>query len=150
MPQSFCQIHVHIIFSTKGRQRWLDDAIRPRVHAYLATLTRNCGCPCVVVGGPDDHVHMLVDIGKKVLPVDLIGKVKQESSKFIKTLGAEYGPFYWQSGYGMFSVGPARVEALKVYVEGQVEHHRTQTFQEEFRAFLERYRIPYDERYVWD
>lgn len=150
MPQSFCQIYIHAVFSTKQRKRWLDDAIRPRVHAYLATLTRNCGCPYVVVGGTDNHVHMLADIGKKVLPVDLIGKVKQESSKFIKTLGMEYGGFYWQSGYGMFSVGPTRVQNVKAYIEGQIAHHHKQSFQEELREFLGRYNIPYDERYVWD
>lgn len=150
MPQSFCQIYIHLIFSTKERRRWLDDAIRPRVHAYLATLTRDCGSPYVLVGGSDDHVHMLADIGKKLLPVNLVGKVKQESSKFVKTLGKEYGAFYWQNGYGMFSVGPTHVEQVKAYIEDQITHHRKQTFQEEFRAFLERYSISYDERYLWD
>jgi putative transposase len=150
MPQSFCQIYIHAVFSTKGRKRWLDDSVRPRIHAYLATLARDSGCPFVVVGGPDDHVHMLADIGKKVLPVDLIGKVKKESSKFIKTLGNEYAGFYWQNGYGMFSVGPTRVSDVKAYIEGQLEHHRSQSFQDELRAFLGRYEIPYDERYVWD
>jgi len=150
MPQSFCQIYIHAIFSTKSWKRWLDDDIRPRVHAYLATLARDCGCPYVTVGGPDDHVHVLADIGKRTLPVELIGKVKQESSKFVKTLGKQYAGFYWQSGYGMFSVGPTRVEEVKTYIEHQVEHHRTQTFQEEFRALLDRYGIAYDERYVWD
>lgn len=150
MPQSFCQIYIHAIFSTKERGRWLDDAIRPRTHAYLATVARDCGCPYVIVGGPDDHVHMLADIGKKALPVTLIGKVKQESSKFIKTLGTQYAGFYWQNGYGMFSVGPTRVEDVKAYIEDQVEHHHRQTFQEELRAFLDEYKIPYDERYIWD
>jgi REP element-mobilizing transposase RayT len=150
MPQSFSQIYIHIIFSTKGRCRFLDDAIRSRVHAYLATMIRNLGCPHVVVGGPDDHVHILADIGKKVLPVELVGKVKQESSKFIKTLDNKYAKFYWQNGYGMFSVGPTHVEDVEKYVERQVEHHHKQTFQEEFLAFLDRYKIPYDKRYVWD
>ena len=77
MPQSFCQIYVHAIFSTKERSRWLDETIRPRAHAYLATLARDCGCPYVVVGGPDDHVHMLVDIGKSTLPVTFIGKSRE-------------------------------------------------------------------------
>ena len=104
----------------------------------------------MVVGGPDDHVHILADIGKRELPVDLVAKVKQESSKFVKTMGQEYGSFYWQNGYGMFSVGPTHVEEVKAYIEAQVEHHRKQTFQEEFRAFLERYSISYDERYLWD
>ena len=93
---------------------------------------------------------MLVDLGKKVDPVTLIGKVKQESSKFVKTLGADHGGFYWQNGYGAFSVGPTRVMEVESYIDGQVEHHRRQSFQEEFRAFLERYGIQYDERYVWD
>jgi putative transposase len=104
----------------------------------------------VVIGGPDDHVHILADIGKKVQPVNMIGKIKQESSKFIKTLGDEYAGFYWQNGYGMFSVGPTRVGDVKTYIEGQVEHHRTQSFQDELRAFLGRYGISYDERYIWD
>ena len=150
MPQSFCKIYVHAVFSTKGRKRWLDDDIRLRVHAYLATLARGEGCPFVVVGGPDDHVHILADIGKKVLPVDLIARAKQESSKFIKTLGHEYRPFYWQSGYSMFSVGPRRVGAVTRYVEGQVEHHRKQTFKDEVRMFLEEYSIAFDEKYMWD
>ena len=150
MPHSFCRIYVHAIFSTKERRRWLDEAIRVRVHAYLATLARDCGCPYVVVGGPDDHVHLLADIGKKASPVEIIGKIKQESSKFVKTLGPEFNGFYWQGGYGMFSVGPTRVGEVKAYIEGQVEHHRHQTFQDEFRAFLDKYEIEYDEKYVWD
>ncbi len=149
MAHSFCKIYIHIIFSTKNRQRWLDETIRPRVHAYIATLARNAGCPFVVAGGPDDHIHILADMGKKVHPVEMIGRIKQESSKFIKTLGSEYRDFYWQSGYGMFSVGPTRVDDVKAYIDGQVDHHRRQTFQDEFRAFLDRYGIEYDEQYIW-
>ncbi len=150
MAHSFCKIYVHAVFSTKHRQRWLDEDIRRRVHAYLATLARDVGCPFVVVGGPDDHVHLLAEIGKKVQPVNMIGKIKQESSKFVKTLGAEYDQFYWQEGYGMFSVGPTRVEDVTAYINGQVEHHHKQTFQDEFRAFLNKYRIEYDEAYIWE
>ena len=150
MAHSFCRIYVHLIFSTKERQRWLDEAIRPRVHAYLATLARDAGCPYVIVGGPEDHVHVLADIGKKAQPVDMVRHIKQESSKFVKTLGADYHHFYWQQGYGMFSVGPMRVDDVRKYIDGQVEHHRRHTFQDEFRAFLDRYRIEYDERYIWE
>ncbi len=150
MAHSFSKVYIHIIFSTKERRRWLDDAVRARVHAYIATLARDAGCPFAAVGGPDDHVHLLVDMGKKVHPVEMIGRIKQESSKFFKTLGSEYHNFYWQAGYGMFSVGPTRVNDVKVYIDGQVEHHRKQTFQDEFRAFLNRYGIEYNENYLWD
>ena len=149
MPQSLSQIYIHIIFSTKEHKRWLDDSIRDRVHAYMATLARDYGCPYVHVGGPDDHIHMLVDIGKKIAPVSLIGKVKQDSSTFVKELGRDYEGFYWQAGYGAFSVGPTRVKDVETYIDNQKEHHKTQSFQDEFRAFLDKYGIEYDERYVW-
>ena len=76
--------------------------------------------------------------------------MKKESSKFLKPLGPAYAGFYWQRGYGMFSVEPTQKTAVQQYIEGQQEHHRQRTFQEEFRAFLGRYGIAYDERYVWD
>jgi putative transposase len=107
MPQSLSKLYAHLIFSTKNRQPLLDDAIRPRVHAYLATTIRNLDSPWVVVGGVADHVHILFDLGKRHAPVEFVEQAKRESSKFVKMLGAEHQDFYWQRGYGMFSVGPA-------------------------------------------
>ena len=150
MPQSFCRIYGHLIFSTKNREPWLDAEVYPRMHAYLAPVARDMGCPYVVAGGTADHVHMLMDIGKEHRPVAIVAKAKKESSKFVKTLGPRYGGFYWQNGYGLFSVGPTRVPEVEAYIRGQEEHHQQVTFQDEFRAFLEKYRVAYDERYVWD
>lgn len=150
MPQSLCQIYVHLIFSTRNREPLLDATVRPRAHAYMAEIVRGLGCPFVVAGGTDDHVHILFDIGKQTTPPALVEAVKKESSKFLKTLGPAYVAFYWQRGYGMFSVGPTQRTAVQQYVGAQEEHHRQRTFQEEFRAFLDRYGIAYDERYVWD
>jgi putative transposase len=106
--------------------------------------------PWVVVGGVDDHVHILFDMGKKHTPIEFVEQTKRESSKFVKTLGASFSDFYWQRGYGMFSVGPAHRQEAEDYVRHQAQHHRAKTLQEEFRAFLERYEVEYDERYVWD
>ena len=150
MPQSLTKLYAHLIFSTKNRLPLLDDAIRPRVHAYLATTIRNLESPWVVVGGVADHVHILFDMGKMHAPVEFVEHAKRESSKFVKTLGAEYHDFYWQRGYGMFSVGPAHRDEAEAYVRNQQEHHRAKSFQEEFRMFLEHYGVSYDEQYVWD
>jgi putative transposase len=150
MPQSLTKLYAHLIFSTKHRQPYLDDEIRPRVHAYLATIVRSLDSPWVVVGGVADHVHVLFDMGKMHPPVEFVERVKRESSKFVKTLGPAYKDFYWQRGYGMFSVGPAHRDEAEDYVRHQEEHHRTKTFQEEFRTFLERYGVAYDEQFVWD
>ena len=150
MPQSLTRIYVHLIFSTKNRSAFLDETIRFRVHAYLATVIRDLNSPWVLVGGTDDHVHILFDIGKMVAPVKFVEQVKRESSKFVKTLGSQYTKFYWQRGYGMFSVSPRDRDEAEHYVRNQEEHHRQRTFQDEYRAMLKQYGIDFDEQYVWD
>ena len=150
MPQSLTKLYMHLIFSTKNRRPFLDDKIRERTHAYLATVVRDMECPYAVVGGVADHVHILFDMGKKHAPVAIIEHVKRESSKFVKTLGPQYQSFYWQRGYGMFSVSPTLLAEAEKYVRNQEEHHRHKTFQEEYRDFLQRYEIEYKEEYVWD
>lgn len=129
---------------------FLDDTIRPRVHGYLATIVRDLDSPWVVVGGVDDHAHILFDMGKMLAPVKFVEQVKRESSKFVKSLGSKYSQFYWQRGYGMFSVGPKDRDKAEWYVRNQDTHHQKVTFQQEYRALLEQYSITYDERYVWD
>lgn len=150
MPQSLTRLYAHLIFSTKNRKTFLDEAIRPRVHAYLATIVRDLDSPWVVVGGVQDHVHILFDMGKMVAPVKFVEHVKRESSKFVKTLGPQYTGFYWQRGYGMFSVGPKDRDEAEDYVRDQEQHHQRQTFQDEYRAILRGYGIVFDEQYVWD
>jgi len=81
---------------------------------------------------------------------DLVEEVKKRSSKWIKSKGPEYQKFSWQAGYGAFSIGESSIEATKKYIAEQKEHHRKRTFQEEYRTFLKRHGIKYDERYVWD
>ena len=108
------------------------------------------GSAFVVVGGPDDHVHVLFDLGKKITVMDVVEQVKKESSKFVKTLGMEHQNFYWQRGYGAFSVGPTHKDEVVKYIATQEEHHKRMTFQEEYRAFLVKYGIAFDEKYIWD
>ena len=150
MPQSLTKLYAHLIFSTKNRERWLDEAIRSRVHGYLATVIRDLDSPWVVVGGVEDHVHILFDLGKKTPPVKFVEQVKRESSKFVKTLGLKYSRFYWQRGYGMFSVSPKDRDEAEEYVRNQEEHHRSRSFQDEYRKLLHKYDVVFDEQYVWD
>lgn len=150
MPKSFFQMYGHLIFSTKNRVNWLDDNIRERIHAYMATIFRNMECPFVYVGGATDHIHVLFNIGKITLPVKIIQHIKKESSKFIKDIAPEYDNFSWQKGYGLFSVSPKDIKSVEKYISIQMEHHKKKTFQEEFRAYLKKYNIEYDEEYIWD
>ena len=150
MPQSLVQIYVHIVFSTKNRQAFLTDPeTRKELHAYLAGTCKNLDCPALEVGGVEDHVHILCRLGKTISIADLIRELKRESSKWYKERMHLPG-FYWQSGYGAFSISPADVPKIEHYIQTQEERHRTETFQEEFRRLCTKYGVELDERYVWD
>ena len=150
MPQSLSKVILHIIFSTKNRQPFLDSDVRPRMHAYLATICRDLGAELVHVGGIADHVHIVTTLPRTLSQAQVVEQIKKTSSKWIKELDARYRTFFWQRGYGAFSVSPSQLEAVLQYVEAQQTHHRTRTFQEEYRDLLRRHGIDFDERYVWD
>ena len=150
MSQSLSQVICHIVFSTKERRPWLDPQIRPRMHAYLATLCRDCDCEAYRVGGAADHVHIAARLARTISQADLLENIKKTSSFWIKQQGSQYEQFFWQGGYGNFSIGWSQLEELVRYIDRQELHHRTQTFQEEYRALLRKYHVEFDERYVWD
>ena len=124
--------------------------MRPRTHGYLATICRNLGADLVRVGGVADHVHIVTTLPRTLSQSELIEQIKKASSKWIKTLDARYRGFFWQRGYGAFSVSQSQLDPVLGYVERQQEHHRTRTFQEEYRDLLRRHGLGFDERYVWD
>ena len=150
MPQSLSYLLTHIVFSTKDRVPVLDAPVRPALHAYLATVARNVDCECFRVGGVADHVHLAVRLSRTTTMAQLIEELKTSSSKWLKTQSPALAAFAWQRGYGAFSVGPSDLNTLHHYIDTQEEHHRTRTFQDEYRDFLQKYGIEYDERYVWD
>ena len=149
MPQSLSKVLIHLIFSTKHREPFIHDAIRSRLHAYLVGIMENMQSPSIQTGGVADHVHILCTLGRTISQAALVEEIKTSSSKWMKTDGG-VAKFAWQAGYGAFSVGESQVEAVIHYIQGQEEHHRKVTFQDEYRAFLKRYNITCDEQYVWD
>jgi REP-associated tyrosine transposase len=149
MAQSLSNLIVHIIFSTKNREPWLDANMQPRMHAYLATICRDLGADFVHVGGVSDHVHIVTTLPRTLSQARLIEQIKKTSSKWIKAVDTRYRGFAWQRGYGAFSVSSSQLDAVLRYIEGQPEHHRTRTFQEEYRALLGKHCIDFDERYIW-
>jgi REP element-mobilizing transposase RayT len=151
MSQSLAQIYLHIVFSTKHRAPFLKDvALREKVHAYLVGTCRNLESSSLIIGGVEDHVHILCRFSKNLSVAQLVRELKRESSKWIKSQSAELTGFYWQNGYGAFSVSPSHVPILTQYIRNQVEHHQRETFQDEYRRLLKKYVVQFDERYVWD
>ena len=151
MPQSLAKVLIHVIFSTKNRVPWMKRReLREAMNGYLVGALRNLESPAVLVGAAEDHVHILCHLSRTLSIAKLLEEIKKTSSAWIKTEGPSLGDFYWQNGYGAFSVSPSNIEQVKQYIANQEEHHRKVSFQDEFREFLKRHGIEYDERYVWD
>ena len=151
MPQSLTQIYLHLVFSTKNRVPDLcDPEIRSHLLRYLVGTCHNQNSPSLQIGGVEDHIHILCRLGKTISVSNLVRELKRDSSKWLKEQSPSLADFHWQSGYGAFSLSPAHVDPAKVYIENQEEHHRTETFQDEFRRLCRKYGIEIDEQYVWD
>ena len=148
MPQSLARNVIHLIFSTKNRQPLIAPAVRDPLFAYLAGTLNELGCPSIKVGGVADHVHLLFALSKTVALSKAVEEVKKGSSKWAKD--RVHANFYWQTGYGAFSVSQSKEEQVAEYIANQEERHRVRTFQDEFRTFLRKHAMEWDERYVWD
>src|SRR6202453_3555450 len=150
MHQSLHVLAAHIIFSTKDRRPFITHAIGERLCAYQSRILQNLECDSITVGGVADHVHILCNLSKKFPAVKILEILKKDSSKFAKTLDSSLREFHWQDGYGLFSVSPSHVEVVRKYILNQEEHHKKETFQEEYLRILKKYHAPFDERFLWD
>ncbi|MCU0749183.1 MAG: IS200/IS605 family transposase [Akkermansiaceae bacterium] len=113
MPQSLARLHIHLVFSTKNREPVLNDDIRDTLHAYMATVLQNLNCAPVLINSVEDHTHLLFDLARTVSISQVVEDVKKSSSKWIKTQGAPFSTFAWQSGYGAFAVSESNVETVR-------------------------------------
>lgn len=123
----------------------------PEVHAYVAGILNNHGCLAIQVGGTTDHIHILFLLGKQVNLSEIVRTVKSSTSRWINEKnGNPFHHFYWQDGYGAFSVSNSHVDAVVAYIKGQEEHHKKVSFKDEFRRICELYHAGLDEKYAWD
>lgn len=150
MAHSLTKIILHVVFSTKNRETTISDAIKPKLHGYLAQVARSMGCEVHIVGGVADHVHLAIDFPRTISVADVLKKLKGTSSRWIKEQGPEHTRFAWQVGYGVFSVSASHQAKLIDYIAHQEEHHRKITYQDELRTLMKKYGIKIDETYLWD
>ncbi|MCE9611847.1 MAG: IS200/IS605 family transposase [Chthoniobacter sp.] len=151
MAQSLAKILLHLVFSTKDRRPFLKDpSLREELHRYLGGILTNLECQPLIIGGVEDHVHLLFAHSRTATVAEVVKELKRGSTVSLKTKAPALSEFAWQSGYGVFSIGQSQVDDVRAYIAAQEEHHRKISFQEEFRRLLQRYEIAFDERYVWD
>ena len=151
MPQSLARILVHTVFSTKDRRSFLrDKATRDALHSYLGGVSKQLDCPPILVGGVEDHVHLLARFGRTITQAEWVKELKRVSNLWLKERGRDYADFEWQGGYADISVSQSNLESVKQYIAGQEEHHHRMSFQDEVRGLLRKHQVEWDERYVWD
>jgi putative transposase len=140
MSQSLSSVYLHAVFSTKERRRFLlDKSIQIKLHSFLGGASRKLGCPSIIAGGTDDHIHQLIRFSRTITQADWIKEIKRSSSLWIKQTELRLRNFSWQKGYGFFSVGLKDLDVVRHYIESQAEHHHKISFQDEFRAMLKQH-----------
>ena len=149
MPQSLVKILVHIVFSTKDRVDLITPDIEGDLYSYIHGIVENNGAKLITASGTANHSHFLASLGRNDVG-ELVGDMKRGSSLWIKKQGDRFKDFYWQRGYGAFSIGQSQVADVVRYIEGQKEHHKVQSFEDEFRALCKKYGVEIDERYCWE
>ncbi len=150
MPQSLSNILLHLVFSTKNRKPLILPELEAELYAYIAAIHKHMACPLLKIGGTNNHLHILCRLERVVTVSKLLEEVKKSSSKWIKSKDDRLAGFAWQVGYGAFSIGMSNAPALEAYIARQKTRHQEQSFEDEYRALLTKYRVEWDEKYVWD
>lgn len=149
MAQTLVSLYVHIVFSTKNRVDMIQTDVEEELWAYIGGILKNNKSKLLASNGTQNHIHLLISLGKTIALSELVGDIKRDSSKWIKTKGENYQNFQWQDGYGAFSVGYTQIEDVKTYIANQKIHHAETTFEDELRYFLNKYEVDYDENFIW-
>jgi REP element-mobilizing transposase RayT len=150
VPSTYTNLLYHLVVSTKDRTPLITNELQEELYRYIGGIIRAEGGVQLEIGGIADHVHILAKIKPSIAVSDLLGKIKANSSKWANDHKMKMRKFGWQEGYAAFTVSESPVPAVRAYILTQAEHHREQTFQEEFVALLERHGIEYDPAYLWN
>src|SRR5262249_28170733 len=150
MPQSLSAVYIHLVFSTKNRYPFLcNPDTRAKLHAQLGGISKTLGCAPIVTGGVEDHVHILARFSRTITQAEWVKELKRVSNLWMKET-YNLRKFEWQGGYAGFSVSESNLQQVKRYIARQEEHHRRINFQDELRTLLQRHRIEWNERYIWE
>jgi len=150
MGHTYSRILNHVIFATKNRLPTIDESFRQRMYEYLSGVARQEFGRAINIGGTENHLHGLISLRTDVSIAQAMREWKSLSSGWVHETFPGHLDFCWQEGYGSFSVSESKATDVIRYIEHQAEHHRVQTFEEEFVAFLKRHHVEYDPCHIWD
>ena len=146
MSHTFARIHVHVVFSTKEREKLIRKDVQPKLWSYMAGICHNQGIVPIAINGTDNHVHALFHLPTSMTVAKAVNLLKANSSRWMSEHGRK---FAWQDGYGAFSVSESGTQAVINYIRDQEKHHRKRSFEEEYLALLKKHRFKFDPKYVF-
>jgi REP element-mobilizing transposase RayT len=149
MANTYINILVHAVFTTKNREPWLPSSLRERLYPYICGIARENRLKVLCIGGTDNHIHILLSLNSTTSIAKTIQLIKGGSSKWIHETFPEQKLFSWQEGYGAFSIGISNVDETRQYIENQEKHHSKESFCDEYLKFLRKNNIDFDEKYLW-
>lgn len=150
MPNTFSQIYLQFVFAVKGRQSLIPKQHKEELHKYITALVQVRKAKMLAVHCMPDHLHLFVGFKPSVLISDFVKEIKVQSNEFIKEKKWINGSFSWQEGYGVFSYGHSQIDRVCKYVLAQEEHHKKKTFRQEYLEFLEKFSIPFEDKYLFE
>jgi putative transposase len=150
MANTYHQIYIQAVFGVKYRAAVIDSSWKKELHGVIGNLTNETGCKTIIINGVYDHVHCFFGLKPTIAISDLMQTVKAKSSKWINDHHKTKAHFEWQEGYGAFSYSRSQMDGVYQYILNQEEHHKKQTFREEYLDFLNKFEVPFDERYIFE
>ncbi len=150
MANTYHQVYIQVVFAVKYREAVIANEWKSIVFGVIGNLINETGCKTIIVNGVEDHVHCFLGLKPTVSISDLMKTVKAKSSKYINDHNLTKSRFEWQEGYGAFSYSHSQIDAVYKYIANQENHHKKQTFKEEYLAFLDKFEVPFDERYIFE
>lgn len=150
MPGTFSQIYIQIVFAVKGRENLIGNNWKTELHKYIAGIIKGKGQKPIIVNGMSDHIHAFVGLRPAMSIADLVRDIKNNSSNFVNDRKLLKGKFAWQEGYGAFSYSHSQINKVYDYILNQDVHHKNKTFKQEYLAFLKKFEVEYEEKYLFE
>ncbi|MEP6912633.1 MAG: IS200/IS605 family transposase [bacterium] len=150
MANTFSQIYIQMVFAVSNRLSLIRPEFKEDLHKYITGIVRNQGQKLIVIDGMPDHLHILIGLRPAMALADLVRDIKSDSSDFINKNKWIRGRFSWQEGYGAFSYGHSQLDTIIRYIQNQEKHHKRRSFKDEYLAWLKKYEIPFEEKYVFE
>jgi len=149
MANTYHQIYIQTVFAVKYRKAVIEKEWQSTLFAVIGNLINETSCKTIIVNGVEDHIHCFIGSKPAISVSDLMKTIKAKSSKYINDHSLTPERFEWQDGYGVFSYSQSQIDKVYKYIQNQAEHHKKQTFRDEYLDFLKKFKVAYDEQYIF-